>query len=58
MSAAKRIMSQREVAVGMPPNHEECQGAWLKLVRLTKSIKALWKAWKGVRRQNVDAKLL
>ena len=41
MSTAKRIMSQREVAVGTSPDHEECRGAWSELVCLSKRYKSI-----------------
>ena len=41
MSAAKRIMLQWEVAVGMLPDHEKCQGAWSELVCLSKRYKSI-----------------
>ena len=41
MSAAKRIMLQWKVAVGMPPDHEKCQSALLKLVCLSKRYKSI-----------------
>ena len=41
MSAAERIMSQWEVAVGTLPDYEECRGAWLELVRFFKRYKSI-----------------
>ena len=52
MSAVERIMSQWEVAVGTPPDHEECQGAWLELVCLSKRNKSIVKSMK--RRQTAE----
>ena len=41
ISAAERIMLQWEVAIGMPPDHEKCQGAWSELVCLSKKYKSI-----------------
>ena len=41
MSAAKRIMLQWEVAVGTPPDHEDCWGAWSELICLSKRYKSI-----------------
>ena len=52
MSAAKRIMSQWEVAVGMLPDHEDCWSAWLELVCLSKRYKSIVKGME--RRQTAE----
>ena len=41
MSAAERIVSQGEVAVSTPPDHEECWGARSELICLSKRYKSI-----------------
>ena len=41
MSTAKCIMSQWEVAVGTPPDYEECWSPWSELVCLSKRYKSI-----------------
>ena len=52
MSTAKRIMSQWEVAVGTPPNYEECWDAWSELVCLSKRYTSIVEGIK--RRQTAE----